>query len=216
MVLPPHAPSGFIEKWGIYFQHFNTVNWWALLIAVLSVAIIVLTPKVSRKIPGSLIALVVMTVVGYLLKEFGGITSIETIGDRFVINSDLPEIKEIPISLSSIRILFPAAFTIAMLGAIESLLSATVADGVTGKKHNSNMELVAQGVANIVVPFFGGIPATGAIARTMTNINNGGRTPVAGIIHAFVLLLVVLFLGDLTRHIPMACLAGVLVVVPTT
>lgn len=209
----PTLPSGFIEKWGIYFEYFHTINWWALLIAALSVAIIFLTPKISRKIPGSLIALIVMTVAGYLLKEYGGVTSIETIGDRFVINSQLPEIKQIPISLESIRVLFPAAFTIAILGAIESLLSATVADGVTGKKHNSNTELVAQGVANIVTPFFGGIPATGAIARTMTNINNGGRTPVAGIVHAFVLLLIVLFLGDLTRHIPMACLAGVLVVV---
>ena len=209
----PTLPSGFIEKWGIYFEHFSSVNWWATLVAVITVAIIVLTPKVSRKIPGSLVALVVMTAAVYFLKEYGGVTSIETIGDRFEINSELPGIEQIPISLSSIRILFPAAFTIAMLGAIESLLSATVADGVTGKKHNSNMELVAQGVANIVAPFFGGIPATGAIARTMTNINNGGRTPVAGIIHAFVLLLVVLFLGDLTRHIPMACLAGVLVIV---
>ena len=209
----PTLPSGFIEKWGIYFESFGTINWWAALFAFISVAIIVFTPKVSRKIPGSLVTLIVMTIAGYLLKEYAGITTIETIGDRFVINSDLPEIKQIPINLSSIRVLFPAAFTIAMLGAIESLLSATVADGITGKKHNSNMELVAQGVANIVVPFFGGIPATGAIARTMTNINNGGRTPVAGIIHAFVLLLIVLFLGDLTRHIPMACLAGVLVVV---
>jgi len=209
----PPLPSGFIEKWGVYFEHFTTINWWAALIALLSVVIIVLTPKLSRKIPGSLVALVVITAVAYLLKEYAGITSIETIGDRFTINSELPEIEQIPISLESIRVLFPAAFTIAMLGAIESLLSATVADGVTGKRHNSNMELVAQGVANIVTPFFGGIPATGAIARTMTNINNGGRTPVAGIVHALVLLLVVLFLGDLTRHIPMACLAGVLVVV---
>ncbi len=209
----PSLPSGFVEKWGIYFEHFATINWWAALVAFLSVAIIMLTPKVSRKIPGSLVALVVMTIAVYFLKEFGGVTGIETIGDRFVINSQLPEIEQIPISLASIRILFPAAFTIAMLGAIESLLSATVADGVTGKKHNSNVELAAQGIANIITPFFGGIPATGAIARTMTNINNGGRTPVAGIIHAAVLLLVVLFLGDLTRHIPMACLAGVLVVV---
>jgi SulP family sulfate permease len=109
--------------------------------------------------------------------------------------------------------LLPTAFTIAMLGAIESLLSATVADGVTGDKHDSNTELIAQGVANVVAPLFGGIPATGAIARTMTNINNGGKTPIAGIIHAVVLLLIMLFLGNLTKHIPMACLAGVLVVV---
>ncbi|MDD2246483.1 MAG: sulfate permease [Proteiniphilum sp.] len=209
----PKLPSGFLEKWAIYFQHFNTVNWWAALIALTSVAIIVFTPKISNKIPGSLVAIIVMTIAVYLMKTYGGITGIETIGDRFVINSQLPEVEQVPLTLTSIRILFPAAFTIAMLGAIESLLSATVADGVTGHKHNSNMELVAQGVANIVAPFFGGIPATGAIARTMTNINNGGKTPVAGIIHSIVLLLIVLFLGDLTKHIPMACLAGVLVIV---
>ena len=209
----PTLPSGFIEKWAIYLQHFSSINWWAALIALLSVAIIVFTPKISKKVPGSLVALIVMTLAAYLMKTYGGITGIETIGDRFVINNQLPEMEQIPLSLESIRLLFPAAFTIAMLGAIESLLSATVADGATGQKHNSNMELVAQGAANIITPFFGGIPATGAIARTMTNINNGGRTPVAGIIHAVVLLLIVLFLGDLTRHIPMACLAGVLVVV---
>ncbi|MDY9918075.1 sulfate permease, SulP family [Porphyromonadaceae bacterium NLAE-zl-C104] len=209
----PALPSGFIEKWGVYLQHFGSINWWAALIAMISVVIIIFTPKISRKVPGSLVALVVMTLAAYLMKTYGGITTIETIGDRFIINNQLPDMEQIPLSLESIRLLSPAAFTIAMLGAIESLLSATVADGATGHKHNSNMELVAQGAANIITPFFGGIPATGAIARTMTNINNGGRTPVAGIIHAVVLLLIVLFLGDLTRHIPMACLAGVLVVV---
>ncbi len=209
----PALPSGFLEKWGVYLQHFSHINPWSALIAIASVAIIMLTPKISKKIPGSLIALIVMTVAAYLMKTYGGITAIETIGDRFTINSHLPDVEQIPLSLESIRVLFPAAFTIAMLGAIESLLSATVADGATGHRHNSNMELVAQGAANLITPFFGGIPATGAIARTMTNINNGGRTPVAGIIHAVVLLLIVLFLGDLTRHIPMACLAGVLVVV---
>lgn len=209
----PKLPAGFFEKWAIYFQNFSSVNIWAAAIAVLSVAIIVLTPKVMKKIPGSLIAIIVMTVIAYLLKEYGGITEIETIGDRFAIKSSLPEVQRIGINLESIRILFPSAFTIAMLGAIESLLSAAVADGVTGHKHNSNVELMAQGIANVVVPFFGGIPATGAIARTMTNINNGGRTPIAGIIHAVVLLLILLFLGGLTKHIPMACLAGVLVIV---
>ena len=207
------VPSDFFAKWGLYFQNLNTINWWAAAIGILSVAIIFLTPRFSKKIPGSLIAIIFMTVVVFLMKNYLGITSIETIGDRFVINSQLPQAEPIGFSLESIRVLFPSAFTIAMLGAIESLLSATVADGVIGKRHNSNMELVAQGVANIVTPFFGGIPATGAIARTMTNINNGGRTPVAGIIHAIVLLLILLFLGDLTKHIPMACLAGVLVVV---
>jgi SulP family sulfate permease len=209
----PKLPSGFIEKWGIYFQNFGSVNWWVTIIAVVSVLIIILTPRISRRVPGSLIAIILMSVVVYFLRNYANIEGIETIGDRFNIQSELPQIKEIAINLESIRLLFPSAFTIAMLCAIESLLSATVADGVTGKKHNSNMELIAQGAANIITPFFGGIPATGAIARTMTNINNGGRTPVAGIIHSIVLLLIVLFLGDLTKHIPMACLAGILVVV---
>lgn len=209
----PKLPSGFIEKWGIYFQNFSSVNWWVTIIAVVSVLIIILTPRVSRRVPGSLIAIILLSVVVYFLRNYANIEGIETIGDRFNIQSELPQIKEIAINLESIRLLFPSAFTIAMLCAIESLLSATVADGVTGKKHNSNMELIAQGAANIITPFFGGIPATGAIARTMTNINNGGRTPVAGIIHSIVLLLIVLFLGDLTKHIPMACLAGILVVV---
>nr|MBP6197931.1 sodium-independent anion transporter [Fermentimonas sp.] len=209
----PKLPSGFIEKWGIYFQNFSSVNWWVTIIAVVSVLIIILTPRVSRRVPGSLIAIILMSVVVYFLRNYANIEGIETIGDRFNIQSELPQIKEIAINLESIRLLFPSAFTIAMLCAIESLLSATVADGVTGKKHNSNMELIAQGAANIITPFLGGIPATGAIARTMTNINNGGRTPVAGIIHSIVLLLLVLFLCDLTKHIPMACLAGILVVV---
>ena len=209
----PKLPSGFIEKWGVYFQHFGSINWWVTIIAVVSVIIIVLTPKISKRIPGSLVAIILMSVIVYFLRTYANLPGIETIGDRFNIQSELPEIKEISLTLESIRLLFPSAFTIAMLCAIESLLSATVADGVTGEKHNSNMELIAQGAANIVAPFFGGIPATGAIARTMTNINNGGKTPMAGIIHSIVLLLIVLFLGDLTKHIPMACLAGILVVV---
>ncbi|MBP1618188.1 MAG: sulfate transporter [Bacteroidetes bacterium] len=207
------VPADFIEKWGSYFSNFNTINWWACLIGILSIAIIQLTPRILKKIPGSLFAIVICSILAYALKEYAGITSIETIGDRFEIASGPPQIQNVPISLDSIRLLFPAAFTIAILGAVESLLSATVADGVTGKKHHSNTELIAQGVANIASPFFGGIPATGAIARTMTNINNGGNTPVAGMIHALVLLLILLFLSDLTKLIPMSCLAGVLVVV---
>ena len=207
------VPSDFFAKWAVYFQQFGTINWWATAIGVISVAIIFLTPKISSKIPGSLIAIIFMTVVVFLLKQYAGISGIETIGDRFQIKSQLPQVESIGFSLESVRTLFPSAFTIAMLGAIESLLSATVADGVIGTRHNSNVELIAQGAANIITPFFGGIPATGAIARTMTNINNGGRTPLAGLIHAVVLLLILLFLGDLTKHIPMACLAGVLVVV---
>jgi SulP family sulfate permease len=207
------VPADFISKWGVYAENIGTTNLPALLIGILTIVIIAVTPKFSNKIPGSLIAIILMTVVVYFLREHFGMTSIETIGDRFSINAALPKAERPVITFEIIQTLMPAAFTIAMLGAIESLLSATVADGVIGDKHHSNTELIAQGIANIVTPIFGGIPATGAIARTMTNINNGGRTPVAGIIHAVVLLLILLFLGNLTKHIPMACLAGVLVIV---
>ena len=209
----PEMPGDFAGKWMIYFQNFGTIDLWATAVGVISVAIIALTPRFSKKIPGSLIAIVVMTLAVYLLKRYAGIDSVETIGDRFTINSQLPDAVIPALSWEGMKGLLPAAITIAVLGAIESLLSATVADGVTGDKHNSNQELVAQGIANVVTPLFGGIPATGAIARTMTNINNGGRTPVAGIIHAVVLLLIFLFLMPLAQYIPMACLAGVLVVV---
>ena len=208
-----NVPADFISKWIAYAEAFPTMHGWSFIIGICSILIIIFTPKVIKKIPGSLVAIILMTIVAYLLKNYAGITSIETIGDRFTIDPSLPEPALLPINLEMINMLLPAAFTIAMLGAIESLLSATVADGVTGDKHNSNTELMAQGVANIIAPIFGGIPATGAIARTMTNINNGGRTPVAGIIHAIVLLLILLFLGPLTKHIPMACLAGVLIIV---
>ncbi len=206
-------PGDFVGKWVVYSSHFDSINPWAIGIGILTIIIIFATPKISKKIPGSLIAIVVMTIAVYFLREKLGIQGIETIGDRFKIDPSLPAAEAPAINFEAIEMLLPTAFTIAMLGAIESLLSATVADGVTGDKHDSNTELIAQGVANVITPFFGGIPATGAIARTMTNINNGGRTPVAGIIHAIVLLLILLFLGDLTKHIPMACLAGVLVVV---
>ena len=206
-------PGDFVSKWVVYAQHLGSVSWISLLVGLLSIALIVLTPRVSKKIPGSLVAIVVMTVAAYFLREYCGITGLETIGDRFEINAALPAPARISLNLETVHLLLPSAFTIAMLGAIESLLSATVADGVTGDRHRSNTELIAQGAANIIVPVFGGIPVTGAIARTMTNINNGGSTPVAGLIHAAVLLLILLFLGPLTRHIPMACLAGVLVVV---
>jgi SulP family sulfate permease len=206
-------PGDFLSKWLVYAQNISSVSLWSLLIGVASIAIIVLTPRFSKKIPGSLVAIIVMTIVVYFLRNQLGISGIETIGDRFSINASLPEPAPISLNMATLNLLLPSAFTIAMLGAIESLLSATVADGVTGDRHNSNTELIAQGAANIIVPLFGGIPVTGAIARTMTNINNGGRTPVAGLIHAVVLLLILLFLGPLTRHIPMACLAGVLVIV---
>ena len=207
------VPADFISKWIAYGKAISSLNIWSLLIGILSVFIIIHSPKVVKKIPGSLIAIIVVTVIVYILKNYLGITGIETIGDRFEINASLPAPQTVPINLSTINLLLPSAFTIAMLGAIESLLSATVADGITGDRQNSNTELIAQGAANIITPLFGGIPVTGAIARTMTNINNGGRTPIAGIVHAGVLLLILLFLGPLTKHIPMACLAGVLVIV---
>lgn len=207
------VPGDFIGKWMLYFKHFNTVNWWNFIVSVTSVIIIAVTPKISKKIPGSLVAIILVTIGVWCLKSFFGIDSIDTIGDRFSINSQLPKAEMPALNWEAIKDLFPVAVTIAALGAIESLLSATVADGMISDHHNSNTELIALGVANMVTPIFGGIPATGAIARTMTNINNGGRTPVAGMIHAVVLLLILLFLMPLARFIPMACLAGVLVVV---
>lgn len=207
------VPGDFIGKWMLYFKHFNTVNWWNFIVSVTSVIIIAVTPKISKKIPGSLVAIILVTIGVWCLKSFFGIDSIDTIGDRFSINSQLPKAEMPALDWEAIKNLFPVAVTIAALGAIESLLSATVADGMISDHHNSNTELIALGVANMVTPIFGGIPATGAIARTMTNINNGGRTPVAGMIHAVVLLLILLFLMPLARFIPMACLAGVLVVV---
>ncbi|MBQ9649847.1 MAG: sulfate permease [Prevotella sp.] len=219
------VPSDFIEKWIAYFGAFDTVERWSALVGIASVVIIALWPKLTnlsplashlsllRKLPGSLIAIVLMTIVAALLRQYAGVTTIETIGDRFSISATLPGAAMPDLTWDTIKGLVSPAITIAILGAIESLLSATVADGVIGDRHNSNTELIAQGLANLASPIFGGIPATGAIARTMTNINNGGRTPVAGIVHAAVLLLIFLFLMPLAQYIPMACLAGVLVIV---
>lgn len=207
------VPSDFIEKWGCYIENFSTLDIWSLAVGLLSILIIVGTPKINKKIPGSLVAIILTTVLVVALKQYAGVDSIETIGDRFTISATLPGIQVPDLSWPVLKELVSPALTIAILGAIESLLSATVADGVIGDRHNSNNELIGQGIANLVTPLFGGIPATGAIARTMTNINNGGKTPVAGIIHAVVLLLIFLFLMPLAQYIPMACLAGVLVVV---
>ena len=207
------VPSDFIEKWGCYISHFSTADLWCSIVGILSVVIIALTPKVSKKIPGSLVAIIVMTIAALIMKNYFGVTTIETIGDRFSVSSDIPDAHMPAMTWDTIKSLVAPALTIAVLGAIESLLSATVADGVIGAHHNSNTELVAQGLANIASPIFGGIPATGAIARTMTNINNGGKTPVSGIVHAIVLLLIFLFFMPLAKYIPMACLAGVLVIV---
>lgn len=212
------VPANFIDKWICYFNNIGNIDWWSFAVGILSILIIVYTPKFSKKIPGSLLAIVIMTLLCWVLEQFAGVTSIATIGDLYTLPSGLPEwrlpaLPEGETIFSTMQQLLPVAFTIAMLGAIESLLSAMVADGVIGDKHNSNTELIGQGIANIVVPFFGGIPATGAIARTMANINNGGKTPVAGIVHTVVLLCVLLLLGGLVGAIPMPCLAGVLIMV---
>ena len=218
-----NVPANFVDKWIFYAQHFH-MNGWALGIGLFSLLICIFMPKITKRIPGSLAAIIFATFAVWLLKTYApeewGVASVQTISDLYALPHGIPaphlpslELAEGQTYFGLVRELFPAAFTIAMLGAIESLLSAMVADGVIGDKHNSNTELIAQGIANVVVPFFGGIPATGAIARTMTNINNGGRTPVAGVVHAIVLLLVLLFLGQLVGMIPMACLAAVLIMV---
>ena len=215
------VPSDFIEKWGAYIYNIGNIDPWSAGVGIISVALIASWPMLARlfhlsplkALPGSLVAIILMTIVALLLKQYAGVTTIETIGDRFSINSTLPDAVVPNLTWETIKGLVGPAVTIAVLGAIESLLSATVADGVIGDHHNSNTELIGQGIANLASPLFGGIPATGAIARTMTNINNGGRTPVAGIVHAVVLLLIFLFLMPLAQYIPMACLAGVLVVV---
>ena len=207
------VPSEFIPKWGVYFQNFHNIDWVTLIVGLVSLLIIIVTPKISKKLPGALIAIIVVTIAVYFLKDILGL-NVETIGDRFgSMSNEIPSPHGFDISMATINQLLPSAFTIAVLCAIESLLSATVADGVTGSRTNSNTELIGQGIANIAVPFFGGIPVTGAIARTMTNITNGGRTPVSGVVHTIVLLLIFLFLMPLINYVPMACLAAVLLVV---
>lgn len=207
-------PGQFIPKWGRYLTSLSSIDIATTLTALISLFIIIVTPRISKKLPGALIAIVLVTAGAWLASIFIPGYSVETIGDRFgSMSTDIPAPHGLTIDMATINMLLPSAFTIAMLGAIESLLSATVADGVTGSRTNSNTELMGQGIANIVVPFFGGIPVTGAIARTMTNITNGGRTPVAGVVHAVVLLLIFIFLMPLINYVPMACLAAVLVMV---
>ena len=203
------VPADFLDKWKSYGANISSVNWYAFALAVITLVIAVLWPKLTHKIPGSLIAIVVTTAAVHLLH-----LPVETIGSRF---GSIPSTLPAPVfpdpDFATIKKLISPAFTIALLGGIESLLSAVVADGMIGGKHKSNMELVAQGTANIFSAIFGGIPATGAIARTATNVKNGGRTPVAGIVHAFTLLLIMLFVGKWAALIPMATLAGILVLV---
>ena len=204
-----NLPADFLEKWKVYFTSISSVNWYACTIAVITLVISLLWSKVTRKIPGSLIAILVTTAMVHLLH-----LPVETIGSRFnAIPSSLPAPSFPHLDLATIKKLIQPAFTIALLGGIESLLSAMVADGMTGERHRSNMELVAQGTANIVSAVFGGMPATGAIARTATNVKSGGKTPVAGIVHALTLLFIILVAGKWAALIPMATLAGILMVV---
>ncbi|WEA01598.1 SulP family inorganic anion transporter [Mucilaginibacter sp. SJ] len=204
-----NVPADFISKWIGYSRHLSSLNLYALFIGVFTLLVVLLWPRVTRKVPGSLIAIAISTLV---VRYFH--LPVETIGSRFgVITAALPRPVMPDVSLETIRQLIRPAFTIALLCSIESLLSAVVADGMTGGNHRSNTELIAQGLANICSSVLGGIPATGAIARTATNIKNGGSTPVAGIIHAITLLLIMLFIGQWAALIPMATLAGILVVV---
>ena len=203
------VPAEFVEKWHIFIQHLGTVNYVALILGLGTVFIIAMTPKISKRVPGALVALISVTVFAAFFR-----LPVETIGSRF---GELPHGLPAPhfplLSFSRIRELFQPAVTIALLGAIESLLSAVVADGMIGARHRPNTELIGQGIANIGSALFGGMPATGAIARTVTNIKNGGRTPVAGIVHAITVLLIMLFFGAWIKFVPLACLAGILVVV---
>ena len=204
-----NIPSEFIPKWGAYITNISNINWWAAFIGILTIAISFLWPKINKKIPGSLIALIVTTAIVIIFK-----IPVNTIETQFgEISGKLPQPTLPALSIDKIISLLSPAFTIALLAAIESLLSAVVADGMTGKKHDSNAELIGQGIANVAVSFFGGIPATGAISRTAANIKNGGKTPMAGIIHAVMLFLIMLIFMPYAKLIPMSTLAGILVVV---
>ncbi|MBN1953161.1 MAG: STAS domain-containing protein [Bacteroidales bacterium] len=202
------VPSGFIEKWSVYFHHLDQVSLIAVILTVVTILISAFSKKLTRRIPGSFIAILLITIVVQIFKL--PVATIETffgnIPNRF--EFIVPHVR-----FSDFPNYFQPALTIALLGGIESLLSAVVSDGMISGKHRSNTELIAQGIANMVTPFFGGIPATGAIARTATNVKNGGRTPIAGISHAVTLLIIMVFLGKWAKLIPMSCLAGILIVV---
>ncbi|HLS29330.1 MAG TPA: SulP family inorganic anion transporter [Flavobacteriaceae bacterium] len=203
------VPADFVDKWKMYFSYLGTINVNSVIIALATIGIILVFPKVSKKIPGSLVA-IVLTTLAVMFFDL----PVETIGSRFgTISSAIPAPSLPKVSYEVIREMIQPAIAIAMLGAIESLLSAVVADGMIRGNHRSNTELIGQGIANVGSSFFGGIPATGAIARTATNVNNGGRTPVAGIIHAIVLLTILVFLGKWASLIPLSALAGVLVII---
>ena len=207
------VPAGFIPQWGCYFQNIGSINWMEFAMSLGCLVICFAWGKVTKKVPGSLIALVVGTVASILLSRFAGL-DFATIGSKFPeLAEGLPMPKPVApkFDFETVKGLVSPAFTIAILCAIESLLAAMVADGATGKQHHSNTELIGQGVANIITPLFGGIPATGALARTMASIKNGGKSPVTGIVHAVVLLLIYLFLMPYAIYIPLSCLAAILV-----
>lgn len=205
----PQVPADFIGKWKLYTEHFGEINWYAVALALATVLIVLYFSKVTSKIPGSIVAIVLGTLAVYWFKL--PVTTIETTFGEIPNHFSMPAFPKL--DLDTVRLLIQPAITIALLGGIESLLSAVVADGMIGGQHRSNTELVAQGAANIFSSLFGGIPATGAIARTATNVRNGGRTPIAGITHAITLLVIMILLAPFAKLIPMACLAGILVVV---
>ncbi len=206
-------PSGVnaietMEKLGLVFENISTINWWAVLVGVVALAILIVWPKISKKIPGSLIAVLVLSAVVAVAS-----LSVNTIGTLYTVSSAFPSFSFPEITGEKVLALLPSAFTIALLAGIESLLSCVVSDGMIGDKHNSNTELIAQGAGNIVAGLFGGIPATGAIARTAANVRNGGRSPVSGMTHAVVLLLVLLLLMPAAALIPMPVIAAILFIV---
>lgn len=204
-----HVPSEFIEKWAVFFTHVHTVDLTTVALTLGSLLILIVWPRITTRIPSPLVAIITSAVAVQLAGWH-----VDTIGSRFgSIAASIPMPSVPTVDMHTITVLAGPAFTIAMLAAIESLLSAVVADGMIGGRHRSNTELIAQGIANIVTPLFGGIPATGAIARTATNIKQGGRTPVAGMVHAIVVLCTMVFLGQWAVYIPMATLAAILIVV---
>lgn len=206
-------PLNLLDKWMLYFQHLNTIDPTTCIITVATIVAILIAPKILPKVPPYLFAVLLITVAAYFLRNFVGIEGITTIGDRFSISGSFAISEfEFP-NMETIEKLFPSALTIAAMGAIVSIVSCSVADGATGDRHDSNMELVAEGIGNIITPIFGGIPATGAVARTMVGISNGGRTPIVGLVHCVVVLMILLFLAPLVQHIPTACLAGMLIIV---
>ena len=202
------SPIETTEKLAVFFENITTINWWSLLVGAVSLAVLIVWPKINKTIPASLIAVLVGAVMVMLLPNVSGVQTIKTTFGE--LNSSLPTINIPNFNLKTVRNILPDAFTIAVLAAIESLLSCVVADGMTNSKHRSNMELVAQGIGNIGSALFGGIPATGAIARTAANIKSGGKTPVAGIVHALLLLLILVFLMPYAALIPMPTIAAIL------